>query len=215
MNGKIAALRGEKGFGLLELLISLTILNVGLLALVSVFISGATSLRRASKTGTAGAIAEQQIELYRAMRYCQIVVTGTSAGAVTSPDSVYSSDSAYSATQATTARSNSWCTAQTPAQNPPYSACVTSLGSSPSPALSSCSVSQTITGADGHHYRVDTYVVLITGGCPSAGTCPPGNYAGREGKQVTVVVRDATTTTTVARPNLTRQVATFDPLSGS
>jgi type II secretory pathway pseudopilin PulG len=206
---RIARVRDESGLGLLELLIALTILNIGLLALVSVFISSGISLRRASKTGTAGALAEQQMELYRTMKYCQIALTGDSAGQLTStPASPYPTDVAYSATQVTTALSNSWCAAQTPAQNPPYTLCLTTVSASPTPALNSCTPGQTVTGADGHAYRVDTYVVLTSGGSAST-------FVGRQVKQVTVVVRDATSTTSLARAPLARDVSTFDALTGS
>jgi type II secretory pathway pseudopilin PulG len=206
----MARLRDEKGLGLLEMLIALTILNVGLLALVSVFISSAVSLRRASKVGTAGALAEQQMELYRATKYCQIALTGDTVGHLTStPANPYQTDAAYSATQVTTTLSNSWCTSQTPAQNPPYTSCLSTLGSTPTPVLNSCDPSQSVTGADGHRYRVDTYIVLTSGGSAST-------YVGRQVKQVTVVVRDATTSTKLLSIHpLARSVSTFDALTGS
>jgi type II secretory pathway pseudopilin PulG len=195
---RIPRLRDESGLGLLELLIALAVLNIGLLALVSVFISSGVSLRRASKTGTAGALAEQQMELYRTMKYCQIALTGDNAGQLTStPPSPYSTDAAYSATQVTTA-----------AQNPPYTLCLPTVSASPTPALNSCSPGQTVTGADGHAYRVDTYIVLTSGGSAST-------FVGRQVKQVTVVVRDALSSTTLARAPLARDVSTFDALTGS
>lgn len=40
-------LRQEAGFGLLELLMAMTILNIGILAVVGAFNSGAVALRRA------------------------------------------------------------------------------------------------------------------------------------------------------------------------
>ena len=58
-------LRSEEGFGLIELLISMVVLNVGILALMAAFNSGALALRRASELSTAAAIADMQMELYR------------------------------------------------------------------------------------------------------------------------------------------------------
>src|SRR5215210_5192178 len=62
----------ESGFGLIELVIAMVILSVGVLALASAFTSGSVALRRASRTATATAIADAQLERYRAIRYCAI-----------------------------------------------------------------------------------------------------------------------------------------------
>jgi len=56
-----------------------------------------------------------------------------------------------------------------------------------SPLVAACTPSQTLTGPDGRSYRVDTYIVSVT---PAGGTAV---------KQVTVVVRRAGTTGTLAR----------------
>ena len=45
----IADLRSEEGFGLIELLISMVMLNVGILAIVAAFNSGALAIKRASR----------------------------------------------------------------------------------------------------------------------------------------------------------------------
>src|ERR1051326_4537707 len=60
---------GEAGFGLIELLISMVILQIALLAIVGAFGAGSVALGRASKLSTATALADQQMELYRAMPY--------------------------------------------------------------------------------------------------------------------------------------------------
>jgi prepilin-type N-terminal cleavage/methylation domain-containing protein len=64
--------RNEHGFGLVELLIALTVLSVGILGVASAFISGMVTLRRAGQTATATALADRQLERYRAIRYCAI-----------------------------------------------------------------------------------------------------------------------------------------------
>src|ERR671914_2620673 len=65
-------LRSEGGFGLLEMLIALLMLNIGLLAVVAAFSSGIVSLNRASRVTTAAVIADQQMELYRALTHTAI-----------------------------------------------------------------------------------------------------------------------------------------------
>src|SRR5207253_10113166 len=61
--------RNEGGFGLVELLIAMVVLNIALLAIVAAFSSGAVAVSRAGSVATASALADQQMELYRAMPY--------------------------------------------------------------------------------------------------------------------------------------------------
>ena len=60
-----ARVRTEEGFGLVELLVALTILSIGIFALVAGFSSGFGAINRASKTSTAGTLADQQMETFR------------------------------------------------------------------------------------------------------------------------------------------------------
>lgn len=125
-------LRSDEGFGMIELLMAMTMLNIGILAIVAAFNSGAVALRRASQVSTAAALADQQMERYRAVTYATIYLD-TSLTAAT--DSTYRTDSAYNASQIT----------QT---------C--------SPVREVCNPSRAVTGADGRSYRVDTYIVTDT-----------------------------------------------------
>lgn len=134
--------RAEAGFGLVELLIAMTVLAVALLALVAAFSSGALTLQRASQTSTASALANQQMELYRGLKYCSIRLDD---GSLPGP-TLYASDAAYSASQvldtATCGGSTQTCTAV----------------AWPDP----CDASQDVTGPDNRPYRVDTYIVHET-----------------------------------------------------
>ena len=89
-------LRSDEGFGLIELVIAMTVLNIGILAIVAAFNSGALALRRASVISSASAVADGQMETYRALRNCAIYLDHTQVAAA--PTS-YTSDSAYNATQ--------------------------------------------------------------------------------------------------------------------
>ena len=132
--------RSQEGFGLIELLMSMVILNVGVLALVAAFQSGAFALQRASRQSTAAAIADIQMERYRGYKYCGILFA--SADVTTAQgNSTYTGDAAYSAAQVT------------PSNDPK---CTGSTAPSDSKPL------QTITGPDGTRYRVDTYIVYDT-----------------------------------------------------
>jgi len=134
-------LRSEGGFGLIELLLAMLILNIGLLAVVAAFSSGMISLNRASRITTGAVLADQQMELYRALTYGQICLEQT---AVDATDTKYRADPAIGGNIALLITSG--CTPLNDEHNP----------------------SRVTTGADRKSYRVDTYVVQTTptGGRP-------------------------------------------------
>lgn len=127
----------EDGFGLIELLIAMVILNVGLLAIIASFQAGIVTLSRASRITTAGVIADQQMELYRAITYDSIRL----ASATIPSTAPYTTDPAYNASQIT-----GTCT------GPPYP--------------DECNASRTVTGADNKSYLLNTYIIQTapTGG---------------------------------------------------
>ena len=124
--------RDEQGFALVEMLIAIIVINVALLAILLSLTSGVASLRRSAEVSTASAVADKQLERYRALAYTSIYLDTTSLAAT---DSTYQGDSAYSASQV-----NQAC----------------------SPLVAACTPSQTLTGPDGRPYRVDTYIVSVT-----------------------------------------------------
>src|SRR6185312_10869027 len=92
-----AVLRREGGFGLVELLIAMAMLNIGLLAVVAAFSSGIVSINRAGRITTASVLADGQMELYRALTYDAIQLD-----AATIPGTApYTTDLAYNASQVT------------------------------------------------------------------------------------------------------------------
>ncbi|HEX4526426.1 MAG TPA: prepilin-type N-terminal cleavage/methylation domain-containing protein [Gaiellaceae bacterium] len=126
--------REEEGFGLIELLIALIVLSIGILALFGAFNAGAIAIRRASNVSTAAALADQQMEGFRAMTYASI---GLVAPIPTSGGWMRDSEATAPASQVTVAS----CAGTTTNQ---------------------CTPSRTFTGPDGHSYELDTYVVLDT-----------------------------------------------------
>ena len=84
-------LSAEQGFGLIELLMAMVMLNVGILAIVGAFNSGIFALNRASRVTTASALADSQMELYRALTYSVIALDSNS---VTAADNTYKCDTA-------------------------------------------------------------------------------------------------------------------------
>jgi Tfp pilus assembly protein PilV len=90
-----ARLRDESGFGLVELLIALLVLNIGIFATFAAFTSGALALRRASRVSTATAVADQQMEKLRNLPFASIPPATQSCTPVAvplSPSSVTGAD---------------------------------------------------------------------------------------------------------------------------
>jgi len=182
--------REEGGFGLIELVLAMFMMNVGILALVAAFNSGAIALRRASHVSTGAAIADTQMELYRGLTYAQIGFDSTQIAGL---DNTYLCDAALGASCPNTITT---CAAAPCADNtvPTRTNCA---AGPPAECLPYRSVTASTTPASPDHYayRIDSYIKYTT----------PTN--GRQLKQITVVVRDA------ANPARTyaRQTSTFDP----
>jgi type II secretory pathway pseudopilin PulG len=135
-------LRGEEGFGLIELLMAMVMLNIGILAIVASFNSGIFALKRAGRLSTGSALADAQMELYRAVTYSAIALDSTSLAAV---DNTYKCDSAL----------GSSCPNSTSGET-------TTTSCTGSPLPKQCNPSRTVTGADHKNYRVDTYITSAT-----------------------------------------------------
>jgi type II secretory pathway pseudopilin PulG len=135
--------REESGFGMLELLMAMVMLNVGILAIVAAFSSGNAALARANRVSTAGALANKQMEIYRGLKYDNIVFTTTEWSAATA-NSTYTADAVY--------QQNMAIPVAPKAIVPSVATCPANV-----PAAA-CDPSYTTTGADHHSYRVDTYL---------------------------------------------------------
>lgn len=196
-------LRNEEGFGLVELLIALTVMNVGLLAIVASFTSGTVALSRASHVSTAAAIADAQMETYRAMIYDDIGLDTAAFGAL---DSTYLGDEACydggTGSNCTQAGSPDGIELIGPTGASPHS-CADIAGWYPQTLP--CTPSRVVDGEsspaspDGHAYRIDTYIAEQPAVAPQRAT-----------KKVTVVVRDGTT-----KHLYVRQESVFDCSSGT
>jgi len=148
---------------MLELLMAIVMLNVGILAIVAAFSSGNAALARANRISTAGALANKQMEVYRGLKYDNIVFV-TSEWNAALADSTYTADTVYTQNMATPVAPK---------------ALVASVTTCPTGAPSTaCDPSFTTEGADHKSYRVDTYLYFDT---PAYGN---------QLKTVTVVVRN-------------------------
>jgi Tfp pilus assembly protein PilV len=155
--------RDESGFGMLELLMAMVMLNVGILAVVAAFSSGNAALYRANRISTSGALANKQMEAYRGLKYDNIVfVTSEWTSAIA--DSTYTGDTVYQQNMASPVAPK---------------ALVATVSSCPANVPdTACDPSYTTTGADHRSYRVDTYLYFDT---PTSGN---------QLRAVTVVIRD-------------------------
>jgi len=193
-------MRSDDGFGLVELLISMVILQVALLAIVGAFGAGAVALGKAGRVNTGATLADQQLELYRSMPYDAIGLD--TAGAPTTgayiADTTVCPASQTPVCANTAPRNNAgatpWsCTAASGTTS--VSLYFTANGANP------CTAHRVVTGAtspDGRTYAVDTYIKLV----PGSGTVI------RAVKQVSIVVRDGVKT-------LAKEVTTFDCSTGT
>src|SRR4051812_30028875 len=66
---------GEEGFGLIELLIAMTVMAIAIIAIVAAFGSGTVALRGASRASTAATLADIQMEEFRKKTYATIAPT--------------------------------------------------------------------------------------------------------------------------------------------
>lgn len=203
----------EKGFGLIELLAAILMLNIGILALMGAFNSGAFALRRSAATSNGTAVADKVMEVYRDLKNCGIYLTGGTGSDVSGmPNGIpNSTSSAYAAYQGDTAAyaNVAYFSNSTPTSTPLWVIDSTSgTGYSPIPASSSACIPtglttssgidptkavQTVTGPDGLSYKVFSYIVIVQ----------PSGYA----KQVTVEVFNPRQATQV----LARESSIFDP----
>jgi type II secretory pathway pseudopilin PulG len=188
----------EAGFGLIELLIAMVILQIALLALVGAFGAGSVALGRASKANTAQALANQQMELYRSMTYDPIGLD--TAGAPTT--GMYVADTSVCPAGLSPACGNTGPRNNAGDSNSTWSCTATSGPTSVSSFYSAnginpCVAHRSVSGAgspDGLSYYVDTYIKLTA-----------SSTTQRPLKQISVVVRDA-----VSGKALVKEISTLD-----
>jgi prepilin-type N-terminal cleavage/methylation domain-containing protein len=186
--------RDEAGFGLVELLIAMTVMAIGISAIVAGMSSGFIAVNRARDASTAAALADKQMEAYRALPNCSIYLD---AGTIPGIGTPYESQTGvYSATQITAGAT------LTPPLRSSTSPC-------PIPDAKARNAHQQLLGADGRLYWVDTYIVESTLASTTTGDAIP---SGTVARKVTVMVRDPKDPTNTKF--LVRETASFAPPTG-
>jgi Tfp pilus assembly protein PilV len=82
----------EAGFGMMELLIAISVLSIGVLAVFTLMNSGMIQIQRAAAVSTAAALAEGRMENFRAVKFTAIGLADTEVAAA---DAIYAADAAY------------------------------------------------------------------------------------------------------------------------
>jgi len=131
-------LRSEDGFGLIELMVAVTILTIALLALAAGYDSAFVSLHKSSQKTVANELADRQLDLYRALPFASI---GLDETATTGADALYSTNSILDPVQ--TGDPSGVANDVT----------ITGCGTTPN-----CLPVQTVTGSDGRQYRMETFI---------------------------------------------------------
>ena len=209
----------EKGFGLIELVFAMVMLNIAILALVGAFQTGDLSIGRSAAKSNGTVVADKVTEVYRDVRNCAIYLHGGTGNDVSGlPDGIPNGTSAfYAAYHADTAAyaGSAYFNNVTPSSTPLWAIdTTTGSGHSPIPAsspgcLPTDLVSSTgidpskavekVTGPDGQRYTVFSYIVIVQ---PSGADWTAGWV-----KRVTVDVIDPRNASRV----LARESSIFDP----
>jgi type II secretory pathway pseudopilin PulG len=167
-------LRKEEGFGLLELIISITFLAVAMTAIASLLVSAFIASGNATTRATAGVIAEGQLENYYRVPWSQVRLKASGSGNAGGDIAGISSSDVYK-------------TSMGSGIYPPSSSLIKDTDTTPiaetacpigSNEPSECKPVQVVVGPDNHPFRIDTYVYWTT---PASGA---------QTKDVLVVVRD-------------------------
>ncbi|HEX4679842.1 MAG TPA: type II secretion system protein [Gaiellaceae bacterium] len=193
--------RSEAGFGLIELLISMVVLQIALLAIIGAFSAGALALGRAGLVNTAAALADTQMELYRSMPYDAIGLD--TAGAPTT--GMYVADTVACPSGQTPVCANTDPRNNTVPNTGNWS-CTAATGTTSvltyfsANGINPCVAHRTVSGTaspDGKTYYVDTYIAWAA----AAGQ--------RATKTVSVLVRDS-----AGAKVLAKVITTFDCSTG-
>lgn len=175
---------------MVEMLMACTMLVIALMAMIGVFSSGIITVREAGQRSTALALADAQMETYRAMTSRDIGID-LSTTTVNALDSTYKNDSAC-ANGSLTCAANGVSSVETgpTGGSPDTCTSINTWYADTKPCTESRSVTSSTTPSspDGHSYRVDTYIVQVA-----------ATSSLRTRKEVTVVVRDGSSLTTLVR----------------
>jgi type II secretory pathway pseudopilin PulG len=190
--------RKEGGFGLVELIVAIAVLNIGILALMAAFGTDTIVLRHSSYTSNATALADKAMETYRDLYSSATYLTQASIATAPSnyaglgPTTNEITDSTGSSTYAGIPASTATCLPKN------------ADGTNAVTWFDPTKATQTITGPDGVPYTMYIYIGAVQPSGPGGTTLTTG-YS----KQVTIVVYNAASS--LSKPVLARESSIFDP----
>jgi type II secretory pathway pseudopilin PulG len=184
-------MRSERGQGLIELIITMVVISIALLALGAAFDAAFLSLHQSARTAAGANLGEQQLEMYAAIPYASLGLDTTTLATVKANDTTYVSDEATlnqgvspTPTDVTlTCGTTSHCM---PVQCTPAATCTYPVTLAEDP-----------TGSDNRHYKVETFIRSVTQTTTEI--------------MVTVIVRDPNQT---GSPIVYQASTAFDPCTG-
>jgi Tfp pilus assembly protein PilV len=135
-------IRSERGLGLIELLIALTIMQIAIFALYAAFNAGAFAILRSSRVTAASVVADKQMELYRGLRYADVGLSPAEV-LLAAADSTHIAETVEwnGGTQVAPDPLSTWCVSPKPECSP---------------------IRASVTGPDNQTYRVDTYIRSVS-----------------------------------------------------
>jgi type II secretory pathway pseudopilin PulG len=192
-------LRRDDGQGLIELIVALTILAIGIGAVLTVLTGSALSLQRSDQKGTALTLAETQLELYRNLAFADVRLD----------DAAWSSSPLTSATDPYFTAHASDSTIPSGAEAGEVVDTGTGINACAATLPPECEPVRTVTGPDHRRYRIDTY---ITPSPTTSDGTSGGTVVGNPTRQITVVVRNAEL---ASLPILARNTSTFSDINAA
>lgn len=175
---------------MVEMLMAATMLTIALMAMIGVFSSGIITIRTAAQRTTATALADAQMETYRAMTSRDIGIDLASA-TVSALDATYKNDTACANGSLTCAANGVSAVETGPTGGTPDTCTnINTWYPDTTPCIESRTVTSSTTPSspDGRPYRVDTYIAQVA-----------ATAALRTRKEVTVVVRNGSTLAAIVR----------------
>lgn len=149
--------REQDGFMMIEVVAATVILSIALLALMAGYDSAFVSQHQASQRSTAATLANEQLERFRAIPYLNLglnAALATAVGNASGPDydELYATNPILDGTWTTDSNGN-------PVQNPSGTVNdLTSTTCNGDTTTPTCLPIQTVQGADGRDYRIETFI---------------------------------------------------------
>lgn len=151
----MSRMRSERGQGLIELIITMVVISIALLALGAGFDAAFLSLHQSARKSAAADLGEKQLEAYAAVPYASLGLDTTTLASVKAADSTYVSDEATLNSGLSPTPTDVSFTCGTTTTCMPVQ-CTAASCTYP------VSLANDPVGSDGRHYKVETFIRNVT-----------------------------------------------------